>query len=144
MDTDSLNQALKKLADYLARRSYTKKELQIKLSRIFSQDLVTQALKKAQDNCWLESDQDLSQKLLSNLNQKQKSWNYIKQYFYKKGLTLPKYDQDQEIKKAKYWINKKYLDTKTRSKECKQKCKQLLAYKQFELDVIISALDETW
>lgn len=133
--------AIKKLADYLSLRSHSEQELRVKLSKHFSEDIVEEALETAKEKHWLEVEEELSKKLLLSLNQKNKSWSYIKSYFSKKGLPLPDYDREGEIDKAKKLLIQKFGDLQSLSFEKKIKCKQFLSYRGFEESLLEDILD---
>lgn len=135
-DSTELKKALKKMADYLSRRSHSEKELVLKLSKTFSLNVIEKALEKARQNHWLETAQELSEKISSNLHKKNKSWNYIKNYLYERELPLPGYDREKEVKKAKNLLIKKYKSLEKLSSEEKKKLKQFLAYRGFEETVV--------
>ena len=140
-DTTQLKKAVKKLADYLSRRSYSLAELKLKLSKTFSINIVEKALQKAQQNQWLESPQELSKKVTNTLHNKNKSWNYIKNYLLKKKLPLPPYDNQKELAKAQNLLAKKAEDLKNLSFEQKRKLKLFLAYRGFEQNIVSELLD---
>lgn len=131
-----LKKALKKIADYLSRRSHSEKELALKLSKTFSLKIIEKALKTAKQNNWLESVQDLSEKVAADLHKKNKGWNYIQTYLCEKGLSPPPYDREKELAKAKILIIKKYKSFKNFSGEEKNKIKQFLFYRGFEEIVV--------
>jgi len=135
-----LKKALKKIADYLSRRSHTEKELLIKLSKTFPLEIIKNALKEAKQKKWMESPQELSEKLVENLHKKNKSWNYIKNYFGEKDLPLPLYNREKELIKAKNLL-KKYGLLKNLSSEAKSKIKQFLGYRNFEEEIADELLD---
>ncbi len=126
--------ALKKIADSLSRRSHSKKELALKLSKMFSAEIIEKALERAEQNGWLESPQELSQKTANSLHKKNKSWSYIKNYLNTKDLPLPPYDREQELVKAGNLL-KKYGPLKDWPFEKKAKLKQFLSYRGFEEEI---------
>ena len=128
--------ALKKIADYLSRRSHSEKELTLKLSKIFSVKVIEKALEKAKQNNWLESEKELSEKVVASLHKKNKSWSYIQNYLWKKALPLPPYDKEKELAKAKNILIKKRASLKNLSYEEKTKLKQFLAYRGFERAIV--------
>ena len=135
-EQEELKRILKKLADYLSRRSHSKKELRLKLSKKFSLKLIDQALEKAKRNNWLETEEELSEKLVASLHKKNKSWNYIKNYFYEKDLPLPPYEREKELEKATNLVSRKFGSLKELSFEQKTKLKQFLAYRGFEKTIV--------
>lgn len=130
-----LKQALKKIADYLSQRSHSEKELGLKLSKKFPPDVIEQALEKAKQDKWLECPMELSEKVTTQLNEKNKSWSYIKNYLREKDLPTPNYDREKELSKARNLLTKKYVLFKELSYEKKIKMKQFLAYRGFEKSI---------
>ena len=139
---EKAQKAVKKIADYLGRRSHSEKELQVKLSKHFSEEIVEKALETAKENHWLETEEELSQKLLITLNQKNKSWSYIKSYFFKKGLPIPEYDREKEMEKAKRLLYHNFGDLQNLSFKEKLKCRQFLSYRGFEEELLEELLEE--
>ena len=139
---EALQKAVKKLAVYLSHRSHSEKELKVKLSKNFPESIVLQALETAKANHWLETEEELSQKLLRVLDDKNKSWSYIKSYFFKKALPLPAYDREKERDKAKALLFHKFGDLKSLSFKQKMKCRQFLSYRGFEEGLLEELLEE--
>ena len=135
-----LKNALKKIADYLSRRSHSEKELLTKLSKTFPLEIIKKSLKQAKQNNWLENPQELSEKVMEQLNKKNKSWNYIKNYLYEKALPLPSYDREKELIKAENLL-KKYGSLKNLAFEKKIKLKQFLGYRGFEKEIADELLE---
>ena len=126
-------------------------------------EVVEKVLEHAMRSHWLESCQDLSQKVLDELNNKNKGWNYIKAYMTKKHLSVPDYDREMELQKAKNVLFKKIknrgfpfillvFDKKSYNKKpltlctnCllikKNKLKQFLIYRGFEASVVSELFD---
>lgn len=137
------NQALKKIADCLSRRSHSEKELLNKLSKKFPLAVARQALEKAKKNQWLESPLELSERTVAELHNKNKSWAYIRTYLKQKDLPLPSFDHERELLKAQNLLLKKQRSLKAVSsvelrdlpfKE-KAKLKQFLSYRGFEKSI---------
>ena len=135
-DPVEFTKALKKIADHLSRRSHSEKELVLKLSKTFPLNVIEKAIGKAKQNHWLETAQELSEKVSTKLHKKNKSWNYIKNYLCERELPLPDYDREKEVKKAKALLMKKYKSLEKLSSEEKRKLKQFLAYRGFEEAVV--------
>ena len=128
--------AVKKIADYLSRRSYSEAELKLKLSKTFSLEIIERALRQAKQNHWLEDAQELSKRVAENLHKKNKSWKYIKNYLFKKDLPLPPYDREKELIKAESLLTKKEASLKNLSLDKKRKLQLFLAYRGFEENIV--------
>ena len=128
--------ALKKMADCLSRRPHSEKELRFKLSKKFSPYIIEQALEKAKQNNWLETEEELSEKIADDLHKKNKSWSYIEGYLHEKGLPIPPYKREKELTKAKNLLIKKQAVLTNLSNEEKMRLKQFLTYRGFERDVV--------
>ena len=139
-EEQQLKKALKKVADYLSRRSHSEKELITKLFKTFPLETIKKALKEAKQKKWLENPQELSEKLVENLHKKNKSWNYIKNYLCEKDLPLPPYNREKESIKAGNLL-KKHGSLKILSPEKKVKLKQFLGCRGFEEEIADELLD---
>ena len=140
-DSMPFKKAVKKIADYLSRRSYSEAELRLKLSKTFSLELVEKALQQARQNHWLKDAQELSKEVAENLHKKNKSWSYIKNYLFKKDLPLPPYDREKELVKAESLLTKKEGSLKNLSLEKKRKLQLFLAYRGFEENIVRELLE---
>ena len=101
-----LQQAVKKLQDYLARRNHSLLELKTKLSKNFEEDTVDQALALAADNRWLLDEQELAQQVAESLHRRLKGKRAIQAYLRRKGLPLVDFEEDLEIEKAQKLLEK--------------------------------------
>lgn len=135
-----LSQCLQSLKNFLARRSHSKKELREKLSRRFDPKLVSEALLQAQARGWLESEEEIAEKILHHLHRKNKSWSFIKNYLLEKGLPLPEYNGEKEREKARQVLIKKF--PQNLSFKEKQRAFQLLSRRGFEESMIRGLLFE--
>ena len=139
MEEEKLKQALEKIAQYLSRRSHSKKELEQKLRRFFPIAIIETALDQAEKKKWLEEPMEIALKTAESLHNKKKSWAYIKRYLQKKELPLPEYDREKEKEKIKKLLVKK---KELLEASHKNKLKQFLAYKAFEASLIEESLEE--
>ncbi|MCY4321111.1 MAG: hypothetical protein OXC37_01715 [Bdellovibrionaceae bacterium] len=135
-----LNQAIKKISQYLNHRSHSEKELKKKLSKTFSSRIIEKSLEQAKERNWLEPPLELSKKILETLNKKNKSWKYIQSYLMSKELPLPIYSKEKEIEKAQNLIQK--FSQNSHKKPVLQ-IKQYLANRSFESDIIDELLKES-
>lgn len=138
MQEDHLRKALKKAQLLLSRRPHSSGELEQKLLRFYEQPIVDQALEYCTQNKWLLSEEELGNKLLQELHQKNKGWLYIRHYFKNKGLAPPPYDKEKEIEKATNLIHKKY--SQGLQKEKVQEARRFLSYRGFEGEIISELL----
>jgi len=134
--------ALKKIMDYLSRRSHSEKELSTKLSKTFSPLVIEKALKKAKQNKWLESPWELAEKTLDSLQKKNKSWAYIQNFLCEKNLPIPPYDHDKELEKAHKLLLKKRASLQGLSYQEKLKLKRFLFYRGFKKSIANELLEE--
>ncbi len=137
-----LKQALKSASNILSKRPHSLNKLKQKLSLKYSASIVTEVLKVAQEKKWLIPEDTLSKQVTTTLHQKNKSWNYIKNYLKKESLPLPEYNREREIEKIHQLLAKKNLTAKLQNLEDQQKARRLLLYRGFEEDVIKEVLSE--
>lgn len=142
MENLDLKKALTTASQILSKRSYSLKEIREKLLKKYPLDIVEETLEALQKNNWLESEQDLSQKLAEELHQKKKSWAYIKNYFVKKGLPLPAYDECKEKDKISMLVLKRFQTQSHFTKEQKEQIKKFLAYRGFSLELTLDLFSE--
>ena len=138
-DNTLLQKAVGKIANYLSHRSHSEKELRDKLKSHFSSDLIDEALSEAKQKKWLEDPYELTIQVKNRLDNKNKSWGYIKKYLQSKGLPLPDYDKEKEMIKIKNLLIKKKTDGLDYNEILK--LKRFLSYRLFEPDLISQALE---
>lgn len=101
--------ALTWVQDYLSRRSHSEKELLAKLlKKDFDRETALEAIAFARERRWLESPEELAEKVYLEWDKKNKSHAWITQYLDEKGLPSLDYDQRREIEKATYQLRKKF------------------------------------
>ena len=103
----SADLAWKKLQNLLARRDHSPAELMKKLQIFGKQEAIT-AIEKAQQKKWIQKPEQLTAKIVEELNRKKKGWLYIKMALKKRGLPLTPKDPQAEKQKALYWLLKKW------------------------------------
>ena len=111
-----------------------------KLKSHFNPDIIGSAIQIAKQKKWLEDPHELAHQIKFRLDNKNKSWGYIKKYLQNKELPLPDYDREKEIEKIKSLLIKKKI--KPLNYKEKLKIKSFLSYRLFEPDLISSALKE--
>ena len=96
-----MKSAINTLADYLARRDHSEKELREKLQRLsFTMDEIESAMNAAKRQNWLLPPEELSQKVAQQLRQKKKGTLYIQNYLRQKGLPSVICDEGEELARA--------------------------------------------
>ena len=137
------NLALKKLANYLSKRVHSEKELKDKLLKKFSPEMVEEAFKEAMKRGWIESEEEISLRVTTSLNQKNKSHRYISQYLKNKGLVPPEFEKEEEKRKASLIFSKKKRLLKPGDeKKNIYKIKTYLLNQGFNLDIVEEVLRE--
>jgi len=139
VDDSNFKKALKTASHILSLRAHSAQELEDKLSKRYSASVVEGILKIAKKHNWLESEKALAEHTLNALHKKNKSWLYIQQFFKKKKLPLPPYDQKKELEKIRQLLLKHRLKPAA-SWEAHQKAIQFLSYRGFEHETIEEAL----
>ena len=140
-DREALKTILQKIASLLQRRSLSEKELRRKLAGKFSQSLIDKAIDRAKSQKWLQPEEELRDRITARLNEKNKSKAYIKNYLLEKGLPLPVFCHEEELKKASRLLNLKKASFKNQTFKEKTKLKQFLAYRGFAPDIANQLLD---
>lgn len=136
---------LNKIADYLARRDHSPKEIQEKLERkkIFDKDEILEALHKAKEHGWFLPEDELAQKVHQHLVRKRKSYKYIQQYLHSKGLPGTKFNASEEAESIRRHLQKKFQNLDNIEYDDKQKALRSLAQKGFDRGLCFSVLDDT-
>ncbi|MCX7978329.1 MAG: RecX family transcriptional regulator [Bdellovibrionaceae bacterium] len=132
--------AFDSLMELLARRDHSELELRKKLLRRYSSSEVELALRKAKEQGWLLPPETLSEKVASTLSRKMKSNRYINGYLRQRGLPPLTSNPDEELEKARRFIQNKT----SRSKKALDKAKaaRLLASRGFDAETIRKVLYE--
>ena len=134
-----LQKAVGKIANYLSHRPHSEKELRDKLKPHFSSDLIDEALSAAKQKKWLEDPYELAAQVKYRLDNKNKSWGYIKKHLQSRGLPLPDYDKEKEMIKIKNLLIKRKTDGLDYNESLK--LKRFLSYRLFEPDLISQAVE---
>ncbi|MCB0365950.1 MAG: RecX family transcriptional regulator [Bdellovibrionaceae bacterium] len=141
--SDNLAMAMDKLVRFLARRDHSELELQEKLGKSFTQEVVDRAIETARERKWLPDPQELAERVASALGAKRKGQLYIQNYLRKKGLPPVPRQEEQELEKARDLLKSRFdcfdnwLDH-----EMKQKAYRYLANRGFEDQIIKKVLYE--
>ncbi len=133
---------LHKIADYLARRDHSPKEILDKLERkkVFTTNEILSGIKKAQDAGWFLPDDELALKVHAHLVRKGKSHKYIEQYLKTKGLPSTAFDRSEEVQTIRRHLEKKFQTFANLEYDDKQKVLRSLAQKGFDLSCCYEAL----
>lgn len=83
--SDNLAMAMDKLVRFLARRDHSELELQEKLGKSFTQEVVDRAIETARERKWLPDPQELAERVASALGAKRKGQLYIQNYLRKRA-----------------------------------------------------------
>lgn len=127
--------ALDKIADYLARRDHSEKELITKLSRKYSASAIANAVDQAKQNHWLTDPEELAQRVAESLHRKNKGHLYICSYLSEKGLPQINRSAEKELEKAQEFIQNR-LQTLELDCEQKQKATGWLQSRGFDSETI--------
>ncbi len=133
--------ALHKVADYLAQRDHSEKELQQKLAKNFTDQAIKKALLDVKSKQWLPAPEELAAKVSLQLGHKNKGFLYIQKYLHNKGLPAIKKDQEQEYEKAKRVLEVKL--TQPLSTKSKEKAQRLLANRGFDFETICFVINNS-
>jgi SOS response regulatory protein OraA/RecX len=132
--------ALTWVQDYLSRRSHSESELLTKLlKKDFSREESLKAIKYAQERNWMESPQELAEKVYREWDLKNKSHNWITAYLSEKGLPEVRRCSQREVEKATYHLSKKFGKITT---DNYQRAASNISSKGFLYDDFNQALDE--
>jgi SOS response regulatory protein OraA/RecX len=107
-NNQELNQALDKLASYLAVRDHSRLELQNKLSGNFPSEIIAEALALAESKRWLQPEEEIAARAAVVFQRKLKSRSYIENQLAKRGLPLPPRDDEAERATARAAVEKKF------------------------------------
>ena len=138
----TLNEAKKKLMDFVARRDHTEKELRKKLSHYCEEAVLEQVIQWAHQQKWLASPDKLKSQFADQLSRRGKGIRKINQKLKELGLETVKSNKEEEIEKAKKLVLAKWsaqdfkgLDFKD-SQKLKAKIMRFLMTRGYETDVI--------
>jgi SOS response regulatory protein OraA/RecX len=137
---------LNKIADFLARRDHSVKEIQEKLAqnKIYEPQEIADAIKIALEKRWLLPEDELAEKVAQSLAIKNKSYFFISNYLEEKGLPRIPFDESMEIMAIERCLSKKFKNYKNLSLEDKQKALRLLSGRGFEAEICYKVLDHTF
>lgn len=140
--SDSVDQAFKKLVDYLARRDHSVKELKEKLSRRFTGCAIESALEEAANHKYLTDPKELAECVAKELHQKNKGFYYIQNYLLEKGLPEVALDSELETVKAQSVVDSKISKRPTLTNGDRSKLEQHLKNRGFDLETIETVIKQ--
>jgi len=135
--------ALDKVAELLARRDHSEKELYEKLSQKgFSSQDSSAAIEYAWEHKWLLPPEELAERVKLQLDEKGKGFLYIQSYLQSKGLPCPPKNSETEKLKAQRLLQKKFetLKPNTSNEEKKKQTSRFLKNKGFDFETINATL----
>ncbi len=146
-DQDQLyEKALKKVADLLARRNHSEKELLLKLVPTFDESIAEKAIETAKEKKWILPPQELAEMAAKSWQRSHKSAEYIAEQLRRKGLPQVEIDPENEIQKIKDLLQKKFrlaiADDTRLTFDQHRKAYQYLANRGFSDDLIRKVIHE--
>ena len=132
-------QVIEKLQHYLALREHSPTELERKLIKHFDKQSVKKAITLALNKKWLTEPKTLAERWALTLHKKKRGWLFIQADLKKRGLPLIQKQEDLEIEKALWWLEKKFSQASKTQKDL-LKIKRFLSYRGFDGATIQQAL----
>lgn len=135
---------LNKIADYLALRDHSVKEIKEKLAqkKIYEPEKIEEAIQKAIDQKWFIPEHELSEKVASSLALKKKSYSFILNYLKEKGLPPVDFAEDVEVKAIQGCLIKKFKNPQNLDYEDKQKAMRLLSSRGFDQETCYKVIGQ--
>jgi SOS response regulatory protein OraA/RecX len=134
--------ALDRMTRYLALRDHSRHELQQKLRRAFSDEIVTRVLEEAEGHGWLAAEEVIAERAARALGTKCKSRRYIEGALRKRRLPVPPRDDKAELEKIRALLQRKFGSATELSLDDKAKAVRFLKYRGFEDRSIRQVLNE--
>lgn len=133
---------LNKIADYLARRDHSVKEVKEKLAqkKIYDPKEIDEAIQKAISQKWFLPEEELAEKVAKNLSNKRKSYFFTLNYLKKKGLPRVEFTEEFEINAIEKCLRGKFRDLQNLSFEDKQKAMRMLSNRGFQKETCYKVL----
>lgn len=102
--------AFDRLTRYLAQRDHSRFELEQKLLRFYTPELVANVIKDADARGWIAPDEDIATRAALAYERKLKSRAYIEGQLRKRRLPVPfgYQDENSELNKARLLIERKF------------------------------------
>lgn len=134
-------QALDKLASYLGIRDHSRLELQEKLSKNFSPEVIDRVIAEAESKNWLPSEDEIATRAALVFQRKLKSRRYIDSQLEKRGLPRPPRDDAAEQATALKVVEKKFGPVGELEVEQRQQALRYLANRGFDENTIRMVLN---
>jgi SOS response regulatory protein OraA/RecX len=133
---------LNKIADYLARRDHSVKEIKEKLAqkKIYEPEKIDEAIQKAIDQKWFIPEHELSEKVARSLAIKKKSHFFISNYLKEKGLPPVDFSEELEVMAIQGCLIKKFRNPQNLDFEDTQKAMHLLSSRGFDRETCYKVL----
>ncbi len=147
MTKRALNQSiLNNIADYLARRDHSVKEIEEKLAQkqIYDPEEIKEAIQQAIDQKWFLPEDELAENVARSLSLKSKSHYFITNYLKEKGLPVVEFSEDNESTAIRRCLIKKFKNHQNLSFEDKQKAMRLLSSRGFHKETCYKILDQNF
>lgn len=127
---------------YLAKRDHSEKELKKKLSdKGYTADEILSGIEELQLHRYLSPPEELAERVARQLDQKNKSFLFIKGYLAQKGLPASEKNPLIEIEKSKNILRQK-LGEQSLTPELREKAGRWLASRGFDSDTIRKVIYE--
>lgn len=139
---DEYTRARDRISRYLALRDHSRYELQQKLSRFFSEEIVARVLNEAESHGWIAPEEVIAERAAKALSRKCKSQRYIEGALRKRRLPIPPRDTENEIDKIRQLVERKFGPAAELSFEEKAKAFRFLKYRGFDDRSIRQVLNE--
>jgi SOS response regulatory protein OraA/RecX len=134
-------QALDKLAGYLSIRDHSRLELQEKLCKDFSPEVIEGVLAEAESKRWLQPEDEIAARAALVFQRKLKSRSYIENQLTKRGLPVPPRDDAAEQATALKAVEKKFGPVAELEFEQRRQALRYLANRGFDEHTIRMVLN---
>lgn len=135
--------AIHRVADYLAKRDHSIRELVQKLKKWHTPDEIQVAMEHAIQHGWILEPDQLALKVSRQLDQKSRGTLYINTYLKRKGLPPVTADVENEAEKARWIAKKKFTDGPPYTFEQKKVIYRLLVNRGFTDEICRKIMNET-
>lgn len=137
---------LNKIADYLARRDHSVKEIKDKLTekKIYDLAEINEAIQKAKDLKWFLPENELAEKVAQFLTLRSKSHYYINGYLKEKGLPTIEFSEARELSAINKCLSKKFKNPNNLTYNDKLKAIRLLSSRGFHRETCYKILNQNF
>ncbi len=134
--------AYNSLIRYLGARDHSEKELRIKLSQKYPENIAEEMVALAYENNWMANPQELAQRTAERLMEKGKGPRYITNYLSERGLPEVSIDREEALKLAREVAEMKFGDLKELNYDERPKVQRFLQGRGFSHGVISTVIFE--